>query len=455
MRTKIIPALILFLGLARAFPQNLSSPYSNTVFPAQTFTSTGQTGAAIQLNGLTVTSTVGSSFASANITVTGSSLTTATFSVEGSAANGVAGSYFPLAIGAVSTPGSTSTTVTVTGPGLYQVSLAGLTHVRFTTSGTFNATNISLTLTASPNGLPTSLASSGGGTGGAVSSVFNRTGAVVAVAGDYDFSDIGGTLSAAQVGGAGTISNDTSGTAANAEAIDGVTVSGTPGSSTVPVASSGTAGAWRRLTQDDILPGFTITSFAGGSSVEVGATVTNPSFTASYSSTPASAIITNTDGIGSPLTLTTPFTSGTVTGAFTHTTATSTTFTLNATSGVTKTATTAINWQARTFSGVGTAGATGATATGTTAVLTGATGTLASAGLNNQATYAANPSAQKVYILMTGGSHTFKDAATGFAFAFNTPTSVSFVNVNGATVAMFLYESTNTLTGTFTIQVVS
>lgn len=164
MKLRILSALLLFCGMM-GYGQNLPSPYSNVVFPSQTFTATGQTGAAIQLNGLTVTSTVGSSFASGNITLTGSSLTTATFSLQGSADNGK--TYFPIAVAAVSTPGSTLTNVTATAPGLYQVSLAGLTHVRFSTSGTFTATNVGLTLTASPNGLPTSLGGNGGGSGGA------------------------------------------------------------------------------------------------------------------------------------------------------------------------------------------------------------------------------------------------------------------------------------------------
>ena len=209
MRLKIFAAMVLFLALASAFPQG--SPFNNTVFPTQTFTATGQTGSTIQLNGLIVPSTIGSSFASGTATLTGASLTTATFSMQGSADNGH--TYFPLAIGAVSSPGSTTTTVTATGPGLYQVSLAGLTHVRFATSGTFTATNISLTLTASPNGLPTVL--SGGGGGGAVSSVFGRTGAVVAASADYTFPQIAGSLTAAQVATAGTLTN----TAAKATAL--------------------------------------------------------------------------------------------------------------------------------------------------------------------------------------------------------------------------------------------
>ncbi len=229
-----------------------------------------------------------------------------------------------------------------------------------------------------------------------------------------------------------------------------------PGAASTTLVSDGTVWTDRRLTQDDIAPGFTINSFTGGSNIEIGATVTNPAFTASYSTTPASAQITNTDGISSPLVLTTPFTSGTVTGAFTKTTATSTTFTLTAIGAVTKTATQAINWQPRTFGGVGTTGATTCTASGNNCVLVTATGTLTGAALNNQTLYGPyTPSGQKVYILMIGGSHTFKDNATGFAFAFNAPTSISFVNQFGATVTMFLYESTNTLTGTFSVLVAS
>ncbi len=204
---------------------------------------------------------------------------------------------------------------------------------------------------------------------------------------------------------------------------------------------------------------FTINSFTGGSVVEIGSTVTNPAFTASYSVTPTSAAITNTDGIDSPVNLVSPFTSGTVTGSFSKTSAASTTFTLTAVGSSTKTATTAIQWEPRVFGGVGTAGATGVTSSGTTAVLAGATGTLASAGLSNsqvgQVLGPYSPSGQKVYLLLIGGSHTFKDNGTGLAFAFNSPTAVSFINQNGDTVSMFLYESTNTLTGTFSVLVVS
>jgi hypothetical protein len=222
---------------------------------------------------------------------------------------------------------------------------------------------------------------------------------------------------------------------------------------------NGSEYALRKLTLDDLSPAFAIDSFSGGSTVEIGATVTNPAFTASYSSTPASAQITNTASIDSPIVLTTPFTAGTVTGAFTETIETNVTFTLTAVGATTQTATQTIAFEPRMFGGVGTSGATGATASGSTAALVGATGTLANEGLSDNPVGSVygpfSPSGQKVYLFLTGGSHTFKDNGTGFAFPFNAPTAVSFVNQNGSTVPMYLYESTNTLTGSYSILVVS
>lgn len=156
MKATVILALSLFCAVAVA---QLASPYSNSVYPAQTFTATGQTGTVIQLNGLSGSSTLGSSFASGAITLTGISLTTATFSLLGSADNGV--TFYALPISAVQMPGSTATSVIATSNGFYQVSLTGITHVKFVTSGTFTATSVSLVLTATPNvGVPPS----GGGT---------------------------------------------------------------------------------------------------------------------------------------------------------------------------------------------------------------------------------------------------------------------------------------------------
>jgi hypothetical protein len=217
----------------------------------------------------------------------------------------------------------------------------------------------------------------------------------------------------------------------------------------------------RQLTADDIGAGFAISSFTGGSTVETGATVTNPTFTASYTSTPTtSANITNTAGIDSPLALVSPYTTGTVVGAFTESTNTSVVFTLQAISTTTKTAASNINFFPRTFGGVGTAGATSATASGTTAVLNGGAGTLASEGLFSgivgQSFGPFNPSTQNIYILTphTATPHTYKDG-NGFSFAMNAPVTFSFTNAQGAVLSYDLYQSTNVLGTTFTITVVT
>ena len=220
-----------------------------------------------------------------------------------------------------------------------------------------------------------------------------------------------------------------------------------------PLVSGSCTGA---VTLSTVTP-FTINSFSGcAGSLELGAAQTNPAFTATYSTTPSSAAITNTDGISSPTNLTSPYTSGTVTGTFTHSAIATTTFTLTANS---QTATCTDTWNPRIFAGLGTSGATGATASGTSAVLVGATGTLASAGLGNETvgeTFGPfMPTAQNIYLLLTGSSHTFTDANTGFPFAVNSPTPVTFVNQYGVSLTLYLYQSTNSLTGNFSPRVAS
>src|SRR6202012_4662262 len=99
------------------------------------------------------------------------------------------------------------------------------------------------------------------------------------------------------------------------------------------------------------------------------------------------------------------------------------------TASASATAQTTASWLPRVFGGVGTAAATGATASGTAPLLNGATGPLSSAGIGNQSLYGPySPSGQKIYILMSGGSHTFKDANSGFPFPFQTPTCFNFIN---------------------------
>lgn len=210
---------------------------------------------------------------------------------------------------------------------------------------------------------------------------------------------------------------------------------------------------------------FSINSFTGcNGSFELGASITNPVCNATYSSTPTSAQITNTDGISSPTVLTSPFTTGTITGTFSHTTTATTTITLTAIGSSTQTATQAYTWKPAIFGGVGASGATSAvTASGSTAILSNGA-VLARAQLGAEVAGGIGvgtvlgpytTSGTNVYLLLTGGSHTFIDPGTGFPFAFNTPTAVTFVNAFGVTVNMFLYQSTNPLYGTFSVRVQS
>ena len=234
--------------------------------------------------------------------------------------------------------------------------------------------------------------------------------------------------------------------------------------SAVPVWNN-TVYSIRPLTQDDILPGFSITGFSGGSVVEVGATVTNPSFTASYNSLPSSAQITNSDSIDSPLTLITPFTSGTVVGSFTHDTVTNVTFTLTAIGSVTQNAYQYISYDGRDFGGLGAAGATSSvTAFGNNAILSTSDAIysigLFAGGEGIGTTFGPfSPTNQKIYLLLQGGTHTFKDQ-NGFLFPFgpggdNISTTVSFTNQYSAVITMYLYESTNLLSTPFTLTIAS
>lgn len=211
---------------------------------------------------------------------------------------------------------------------------------------------------------------------------------------------------------------------------------------------------WRQLTGDDIAPSFAISTFTCSicGTVEAGVTTASPAtFTASYSSLPASAAIS--DGVNTDP-LTTPFTSG----SLAHTYCTvgqgvgSTTFTLTAVAASTKTATQTINCTPRSFGGTGTGGsATGATASGNNAILVGATGTLTISYLGTSCsgqTYNVTTSGiQYVYLILpcnvsSPGSGSFTTPGPA-VFSMNTPTSITFTNQFTAPIPMYLYRSTN------------
>jgi hypothetical protein len=133
---------------------------------------------------------------------------------------------------------------------------------------------------------------------------------------------------------------------------------------------------------------------------------------------------------------------------------------LTAIAATTKTATQSITFLARSFGGIGGAGAVSATASGSTAVLDSSLGTLSDEGLHSsdvgQSYGPFSPTVQKIYLLLphTATPHTFKDQS-GFQFPMNAPTTFSFTNQNSAVLSYDLYESTNSLSTPFTITVVS
>lgn len=371
-------SIALFLLLAGAIGLRAQSTFKQVTYPAVVMTASGQTSTPIQLD------TYNGSYSAGVVAITGSSLTTATVAVYGTSLFKT--NFVPLAVESCDNPGTFSTTVTVTAGACYQVNLAGMAYIEFVTSGTFTATSISLTLTASPNA---QVGRAGGGGGG---------GGCTGATGTYSLNNQVATV--------------------NSGCVTSI------GSAFSMGLSCGQAGTY-----------------------ETGYATTNPfNCTLSYANgTPASATLgdgTNTD------TLTTPYTSGSLAFAY----STNTTFTAHstATNSQTASATASFSLLAREFAGVGTAGATGATASGTSAVLVGATGTLPSAGLGTHSSYGPfSPSNQKIYVLGLNPSCTFTSG--GFAFPTNAPLTITFVNQYGASITIYDYESANLLSATFTL----
>jgi hypothetical protein len=108
-----------------------------------TFTATAQTSTAQTLSG--------ASFGL--FQVKGTALTTVTFNVQGSIDGGATYFTIPFAVatGYTTRPLTTESTATATASTLYAINLAGLTNIKFVTSGTFTATNVTISLTATSN----------------------------------------------------------------------------------------------------------------------------------------------------------------------------------------------------------------------------------------------------------------------------------------------------------------
>lgn len=171
---------------------------------------------------------VGASYASGTLQLVGNGLTTATIAVYGcNLRSCTSANYFALPMQTCGdTSGTFATTQTATANACYRFSLAGITNYEYVTSGTFTATSITLTLTASPNA---QIGRAGGGSGGSGVSSFNsRTGAVSPANGDYTFDQIGsGTnLGHGLVCGAGCVISGTGGGFINANELNGTLLSG-------------------------------------------------------------------------------------------------------------------------------------------------------------------------------------------------------------------------------------
>lgn len=229
-----------------------------------------------------------------------------------------------------------------------------------------------------------------------------------------------------------------------------VSASVAPVASAALVGTNSTTALWRQLTADDILPGFTITSFNGAGSYtsvkELGDTIVNPNFTASYNNLPISANIT--DGINPTLVLVTPFTAGTEPFTYVQSTPNATvTWTLHATGAVVRTANVGTTWEARVYYGIATPG------TINSAFVTGLPSSQLQTGATGLYAIGAGGGTKKAYLFFDASFTTptiFKDNGTGFAVPTTcTASAVSVTNAFGVTRSYTECVSDNLLNAAF------
>lgn len=212
--------------------------------------------------------------------------------------------------------------------------------------------------------------------------------------------------------------------------------------------NSGTKYIPTQLTQDMILPGFSVT-MGGGGTVEVGATVTTPAFTASYVSGPATNVILTDTEATPPKNVTSTPTSFTSDGTFQKTViSASVTFTTTAFKGsIQKTSQVSYTWLPRVYYGV-------ATPAAYTEAFIEALPTFALAA-GRARTFSVNAGVgQKIYYAYpaTFGDGTF--FVGGFEGGFTKVASnVSVTNGFGVVLNYDVWESNNANLGSTTVQV--
>lgn len=197
-----------------------------------------------------------------------------------------------------------------------------------------------------------------------------------------------------------------------------------------------TGGIWSAtaLTMDMIGPAFACT-LSGGGLVEDGATVTNPAFTASYTSTPTTVTIHDTQN-ATPATVALPATSFTRTGTYVFSGLdTSKTFTLTASNGTTTvTDTEAYTTAQRVYYGAATPGTLNEAfmeALSSSVLKTSRSGSYAFTVSSGQRCYLVLPTAMGTPTIVIDG---FETAFTSLGTANNT-------NVNGVVIGYTFWAS--------------
>jgi hypothetical protein len=208
------------------------------------------------------------------------------------------------------------------------------------------------------------------------------------------------------------------------------------------LAWNNTNGDWEptTLTQDQVAPAFTI-SLAGGGFVEVKHSIVHPAFTATYSTPPTSAVLTDSVPNSPQNVISTPTSFSSTHTYVGNTFNSSVTFTLTAGNGiVTKTANTTLTWVQRTYYGVGPAGQNSA------AFITSLGGQFLT---NSQPTSFNVTAGVNQYIYF---APTF--SVGGFAGGFNlVSNTIAVTNAFGFTENYQLWQSTNANLGNTTVVV--
>ena len=204
---------------------------------------------------------------------------------------------------------------------------------------------------------------------------------------------------------------------------------------------------FQRLTEDMILPAWSLSVGVSPSVVEIGVTVVNASLTCSYSRPAEAATI---DDGGGPVALVSPFTAYTAPGPYLKTAINATqSFLLSANElgFPAKTNSTSIAWRPLVFWGV-------SVPPGgyTEAFIEGLASNALDNNRNRSIPYNAAPGEKLYYCYPTVyGAGIFKDAATGFAAGFTNKATVSVTNNYAVTNGYDVYESDQSGLGAVTI----